>query len=262
MTVSIIGSGNLAWHLIQVCEEHSIQVAELYARNPKKARDLSGYAYDIRIQSSLDFRQSRSDIFILAVSDDAIAGVASEILLPDRVILVHTSGSRSMSALLPVLEKNRETRVGVIYPLMTFSKGVRLNFSQVPICVEAEDELTEKVLWKLSAKLSKSVHRVSSHQRSILHVAAVFGCNFVNHLLALSKEIMEDEGLDFELLKPLLNETFRKAMVADHPAEVQTGPAVRDDESTIARHKLLIKEDADLLNVYRTMTQSIQDWHQ
>jgi hypothetical protein len=84
----------------------------------------------------------------------------------------------------------------------------------------------------------------------------------VNHLWALGQEIVGEEELDFELLKPLINETFQKAMKANHPANVQTGPALRDDISTIEKHKNIIKEDEDLLKVYSTLTKSIQDWHQ
>jgi predicted short-subunit dehydrogenase-like oxidoreductase (DUF2520 family) len=262
MTISIIGSGNLAWHLIQVFEEHSIRVAELYARNKKNAEGLTGYAYDVKIQHHPDFRSSASSVFFLAVSDDAIYPVASELLLPPGSILVHTSGAKSLEVLEVTRNKNPDIKLGVFYPLMTFTKGIRVDFFRVPLCIEGEDETTEYVLLKLAGRLSREVQAVSSYSRSMLHVAAVFGCNFVNHLLALSKEIVEEENLSFDMLKPLMKETFRKAMASEHPADVQTGPAVRDDSSTIALHQNLIKDDSDLLTVYKTLTQSIQDWHQ
>ena len=262
MTVSIIGSGHLAWHFIQVFEENGIRVAELFTRKKSNARDLTGYAYDVQIQTHVDFSRSPSRFFILAVSDDAIASVAGEIRLPPGAILVHTSGSRPMRALLPALDRNERLGLGVFYPLMTFTRGVRVDFKKVPLCIEGDSEQTSALLMKLAGRVSGECRLISSYQRSIFHVAAVFGCNFVNHLLALSKEIVEDEGLDFEMIKPLFTETFRKAMAAEHPADVQTGPAVREDSGTLALHQKLIKEDNDLLNVYKTLTQSIQDWHQ
>ncbi|MGR3810647.1 Rossmann-like and DUF2520 domain-containing protein [Jiulongibacter sp. NS-SX5] len=260
--VSIIGSGNLAWHLIQLFEENEIRVNELFARKKKNASDLTGYAYDVSIQTHLDFRESRSDLFILAVSDDAIVSVASEILLPEASILVHTSGAKPMNALAVAFEKNSSLSVGVFYPLMTFTKGIRVDFNEVPFCIEGENEETRSVLFALANEFSSEVHLIDSHQRAIIHVSAVFGCNFVNHLWALSKEIVEDAEVDFEILKPLINETFKKAMKAEHPADVQTGPAVRNDDITLERHKKLIKEDDDLLKVYKTLSQSIRDWHQ
>ncbi|KPM47873.1 Rossmann-like and DUF2520 domain-containing protein [Jiulongibacter sediminis] len=262
MNISIIGTGNIAWHFIQVFEENDLNVAEVFARKKRKAADMQGYAYDVAVQTNLDFSNSTSKVFFLAVSDDAIVQVASEIRLPKEAILVHTSGAKTLGELSVALERNPEVKMGVFYPLMTFTRGVPVDFRKVPICIEGEDEYTLSILRGIAQKISGNVSEITSHQRLVLHVAAVFGCNFVNHLWALSKEIVEEEEIDFEILKPLISETFQKAMKAEHPAQVQTGPAVRDDESTIEKHKKLVKEDPDLLKVYKTLTQSIQDWHQ
>jgi predicted short-subunit dehydrogenase-like oxidoreductase (DUF2520 family) len=262
MTISIIGTGNIAWHLINVFEENDIRIAEIYSRKKKNAESVTGYLYDVIIKTDLDFSNSPSKVFFLAVSDDAIEEVASSILLPENSILVHTSGAKDMKVLLPVLKSNNNISLGVFYPLMTFTKGIKVDFNRIPLCIEGENQQTLTLLMKLAAKISTSVHQISSHNRAVLHVSAVFSCNFVNHLWALGQEIVEEEDLDFELLKPLINETFRKAMKAKHPANVQTGPALRDDMSTIEKHKSIIKEDEDLLKVYTTLTKSIQDWHQ
>lgn len=262
MTVSIIGSGNIAWHLVNIFEENGIRVAELFARKRKNAEYITGYLYDVVVKSDLDFRNSPSTFFIMAVTDDAIVQVAKDILLPEKAILVHTSGAKGMIELLAAMESNPTIKLGVFYPLMTFTRGVKVEFRNVPICIEAEDVATIKVLKDLGFILSKTVKEINSYQRSILHVAAVFACNFTNHLWALSKEIVDEEELDFEILKPLIKETFTKAMKSKHPAEVQTGPAVRDDIETIQKQRKLIQEDEDLLEVYNTLTKSIQDWYQ
>jgi predicted short-subunit dehydrogenase-like oxidoreductase (DUF2520 family) len=262
MNISIIGSGNIAWHLVSVFEENDIRVAEVYSRKKKNAEAISGYLYDVNIKTNLNFKNSPSDVFILAVSDDAIQKVASEIQLPSGVILVHTSGAQALNVLLPALENNFDLKLGVFYPLMTFTKGIKVDFDSIPFCIEGENKETENILLALAKSISKRVELVNSHQRSILHVGAVFSCNFTNHLLALAKEILEEEAIDFELLKPLINETFKKAMRSSHPSEVQTGPAVRDDLVTISKHKGILADDTDLLNVYKTLTKSIQDWHQ
>jgi predicted short-subunit dehydrogenase-like oxidoreductase (DUF2520 family) len=262
MTLSIIGTGNIAWHLINVFEENNLRIAEIFSRKKKNAESVTGYLYDVVIKTNLDFSNSPSKVFVLAVSDDAIEEVASSILLPEDSILVHTSGAKEMSVLLPALKNNQKVCLGVFYPLMTFTKGLKVDFKRIPLCIEGENQETLMLLIKLAGKISRSVHHITSHKRAVLHVSAVFSCNFVNHLWALGQEIVGEEELDFELLKPLINETFQKAMKANHPANVQTGPALRDDISTIEKHKNIIKEDEDLLKVYSTLTKSIQDWHQ
>jgi predicted short-subunit dehydrogenase-like oxidoreductase (DUF2520 family) len=262
MTVSIIGAGNLAWHLVNVFEDNNIRVAEVFSRTKKKAESITGYLYDVVIKTDLDFTKSPSEVFILAITDDAILEVASKMSLPQNAILVHSSGAKGLKDLLPSLDKNYDVKLGVFYPLMTFTKGLKVDFEAIPICVEGENESVYKHLEKLANKISKRVFQVNSEQRAVLHVAAVFACNFTNHLWALSKEIAEEESLDFDILKPLIQETFNKAMKADHPSDVQTGPAVREDNHTLQKHRQILKDDSDLLNVYDSLTKSIQDWHQ
>jgi predicted short-subunit dehydrogenase-like oxidoreductase (DUF2520 family) len=134
--------------------------------------------------------------------------------------------------------------------------------NEVPFCIESQDEDAEQALVKLAQQLSNTVYLVNSEERKTLHVAAVFACNFTNHLLALAKEMVEEEDLEFDLLKPLIKETFRKALAAEHPALVQTGPAIRNDEITIAQHLDHLLPNKDLRNIYQVMTESIQQWHE
>ena len=142
---------------------------------------------------------------------------------------------------------------------MTFSAGKRLDLKAVPFCIEAVDDETEQVLVDIAQEMSDTVYLLSSEERKVLHVAAVFACNFTNHLLALSKSITDNENLEFDLLKPIISETFKKALKAENPAEVQTGPAIRNDKTIINRHLDYLKDDARLLEIYEVLTESIQN---
>ncbi len=260
MQVSIIGSGNLAWHLAVELESAGVNITEIYSRTPKNAAELTEYLYETEPVDSLDFRYSQSQIFLIAVSDDAIKTIASQILLPPKAILAHTSGAKNLD-IIDVAKENNVCYTGVFYPLMTFTKGKRVLFDQIPICIESDDETAEKELSLLANLISEKVLIISSYERLCLHVSAVFACNFTNHLWALSKEIIDSEELDFELLKPLIRETYLKAMAADHPAHVQTGPAIRNDQETIGKHLAFLADDDDLIKVYCTINSSIIDWN-
>lgn len=264
MEIVILGAGNLAWHLAKTLENKGQDIIAIYNRTQHKAAELADTLYNTEVASDLNFAGSSADLFILCVSDDAIAGICKEIKLPAGAIIVHTSGSKSIDEIHKNLDKflNAEVGVGVFYPLMTFSKGYALEFDNIPILIEAEYTDTLSDLGKLGKKLSSSVHNINSSQRLTLHMAAVFACNFTNHLWALSKEIVDAENIDFELLKPLINSTVNKALKAKHPAEVQTGPAVRNDIKTEKLHQQLLKDDTDLLQVYKTLSHSIKDWHE
>lgn len=256
MNISIIGAGNVAWHLAQALEKADCNINEVYSRDIAKAEELAEILYSTKAVNSFDFSRSNSEIFFICVSDNAIASVASQLILPEEAIVVHTSGTQPLQALDTV-----EAYKGVFYPLQTFSKEVKIDFSDIPLLIEANNNQVLLKLKDIARRISKKVLQVSSKDRLVYHVGAVFSCNFANHLWAMSKEILESENLDFEILKPLIAETVNKMLHSKHPAEVQTGPAVRNDTKTIFKHKDFLQDDEDLLKVYTTLTESISDWH-
>jgi predicted short-subunit dehydrogenase-like oxidoreductase (DUF2520 family) len=263
MKISMIGAGNVAWHLSIAFENHHHQICEVFSRQLSKAKALTSMLYQAEAKTDLDFSESEAELFILAVADDAITDVCSMLVLPENAILAHTSGTRSLEDLQKLMLSYHDLpiRCAVFYPLMTFSLHKRIQIKEVPFCIEADDEQAENQLVKLAQSMSQTVYLVNSKERKVLHVAAVFACNFTNHLLALAKEITSDEDLEFDLLKPLIKETFQKALAAEHPADVQTGPAVRGDRSTMNNHLIYLKDRTDLFEIYEIMSESIQQWH-
>lgn len=254
MNVSIIGAGNLAWHLAPAFDNTDFAVKEVYSRDLKNANALVEKLYQATAKVSLDFSVSPSRIFILAVSDDAIPEIVSEIILPDNAYLIHTSGSQALSVLGYAPTHN----IGVFYPLQTFSKNRKLDLKEVPIFIEGENPETEKVLLSLARAISRKVSTATSRERKALHVAAVFASNFTNHMLTLSKEIANENNLDFDLLKPLIAETINKALTIG-PENSQTGPAKRADVEILDRHIEFLQNDTELAELYRAISQHIID---
>ena len=249
--VVLIGSGNLAQHLIVALQEaehsgNAIQLVQTYARKPE---NLSHLLSDNHITS--DFNQLKeADIYIIAVSDHAINTVASQLPFSNRLV-VHTSGAMQMDSL------NSKNRKGVFYPLQTFTKNKKLAFQTIPICLETAIDADYKILEKVAQAISTKVTKINYQQRKALHVAAVFVNNFTNHLYQIGEDICKKNQLPFELLYPLIQETAQKIRNIS-PAQAQTGPAVRNDFETISAHEKLLTIPQQL-NLYKILTQSIQD---
>jgi predicted short-subunit dehydrogenase-like oxidoreductase (DUF2520 family) len=254
MNVSFIGSGNLAWHLAPALDNTEFAVREVYSQNPKNADALVEKLYHATTKVSLDFSLSSSRIFIIAAADDAIAEIAQEIALPDNSILVHTSGSQPLS----VLGYAAASSIGVFYPLQTFTKGKKIEWKEIPILIESEDGASEKVLKEMAKAISKKIYTVSSADRKALHVAAVFASNFTNYMLTLSKEVLDEHQLSFDLLKPLIAETVNKAFVIG-PENAQTGPAKRGDLEILDRHIEFLQTDEGVAELYKLISQHIVD---
>jgi len=245
--VVVIGSGNVAHHLIQAfAKSKKIDVTQVFSRQKKTVIPLFD---SIKITDNFN-DLVKADLYVIAVSDDAIAKVSAQLPFENRLV-VHTSGSVSLDAL------DKKNRKGSFYPLQTFSKKAEVDFSQIPIFLESENETDFELLEKVAEVISNKVYKINSEQRKALHVSAVFVNNFVNHLYQIGNEICVENKVPFEVLKPLILETANKVMRLS-PKEAQTGPAIRNDKQTIASH-LDFLLDENQKNIYKTLTQSIQN---
>jgi predicted short-subunit dehydrogenase-like oxidoreductase (DUF2520 family) len=245
--ITVIGSGNVAQHLIKAfAKSELVEIVQVYAR---KKEALSSLIEFDKITSDFEELQE-SDLYIIAVSDKAIADVSKQLPFQNRIV-VHTSGAASLDVL------DAKNRKGVFYPLQTFSKNKEIDFSIVPLCLEAENTFDFRVLETVAKSISNAVFAINSDQRKALHVAAVFVNNFTNHLYHIGKEICGEHQVPFEILRPLIQETAEKINTLD-PVDAQTGPAKRNDSNTIAAHLDYLTNE-NQKNIYKLITQSIQD---
>ncbi|QBN18001.1 Rossmann-like and DUF2520 domain-containing protein [Flavobacterium nackdongense] len=245
--IVLIGSGNVAHHLIAAfAKSKKASIIQVFARQ----KETITAPFDSNKVTDNLADLARADVYIIAVSDDAIAKVSAQLPFENRLV-VHTSGTVSLDALDP---KNRK---GIFYPLQTFSKNKAVDFSQIPICIESEIQTDYEILEKLAKNVSDKVYKINSIQRKSLHISAVFVNNFVNHLYQKGQEICIENDLPFAILKPLILETANKVMSLS-PEEAQTGPAKRNDNQTIQAH-LAALTDENQKKIYTILTQSIQN---
>jgi len=245
--VTLIGSGNVAQHLIQAFSQTTVvELVQVFSRQPETVAHLVS---SNKITSDFNGLQ-KVDLIIIAVSDNAITEVSNQIPLQNQLV-VHTSGSVAMEAL------NAKNRKGVFYPLQTFSKTKAVDFKVIPVCLEAENETDYQILETVAKAICDVTYKVNSEQRKALHVAAVFVSNFVNHLYQIGETICSENQLDFAILKPLIQETAAKILTLS-PTEAQTGPAKRQDTQTINAH-LAFLTDEHQKEIYKLLTKSIID---
>jgi len=249
ISVTLIGAGNVAVHLYKALKKtKNISVVQWYNRNLKV---IEAHQNELSITNNLDDLK-QADIYIIAVSDDAIGNLSSKLPFNDKLV-VHTSGSVSLHDL------DKKNRRGVFYPLQTFTKNADIDFTEVPICIEIESKADLQILKKLSEALGCKHYRVNSDQRAALHLAAVFVNNFVNQLYRVGHEITESKSVDFNILKPLIKETARKIETLS-PYMAQTGPAKRGDKKTIKKHLRTLDKDIHK-DIYELLTKSIKLTH-
>ncbi|MDK2978427.1 MAG: hypothetical protein PWP52_1141 [Bacteroidales bacterium] len=247
--IVIIGAGNVATHIALALKNANYSIKSIYSQTEKSAQNLAE-----KINSSftthIEKLPDNADIYVIAVKDTIIEDIAKKLNILSGIV-VHTAGSVPMSVFESYFKN-----FGVFYPLQTFTKSRNLAFSEIPLCIEANNNNAENKLLNLAESLSKKVALVNSEKRKILHLAAVFACNFTNHMYSIGYELLSEQNIDFNLLHPLINETAKKATEMS-PIDAQTGPAMRQDNKTIDMHLKMLKDYPEFEKIYRFVSDSI-----
>ena len=197
MKVVIIGAGNLATHLSIALQKSGFQIVQIYNRSESSAKELSGLL-QVPCTTQPCHIVDDASLYIISVSDDAIESVSKSIRSTHGLV-VHTAACVSMDIFSEKFEN-----FGVFYPLQTFSKGYPVDFSDLPIFLEANTQENLHILLNVAKSISQNVFHASLEEREQLHLAAIFCCNFVNHLYHLSGKIAQRAGFDFKVLSSLI----------------------------------------------------------
>lgn len=255
LSIVCIGAGNVATHLSKALQQKGYRLQQIYSRTDASARTLAD-ALQCEWTTQLEQINEQADLYIVSVKDSVLETVITQLTHcnPDA-LYVHTAGSMPME-----VWKNKFKNYGVAYPMQTFSKQRDIHFEEVPFFLEANTPKNLQLLKEIAGSLSHKVYEASSAQRKYLHIAAVFACNFSNHMYAICEHLLQSHQLPFEAMLPLIDETARKVHDLS-PIEAQTGPARRYDENVINRHLHMLKEEEPQLEeIYRLLSQHIHQY--
>ena len=250
MKIVIIGSGNVAESLAQaIAEAEDLELVQIFARNEERGREVAELAHTEWSASDI----AEADLYLLAVSDNAVEKVAKELHLPENAVVAHTAGCCTLDSLAP------HTHRAVFYPFQTFSVGRKVDFSKGFIFLEGATDHALKVVDEVAHALTENVLPADTARRAVIHLSGVFACNFANAMYANAAEILEKEGLPFDIVAPVIEETAKKAIEVLKPAKIQTGPARRGDTQTLERHRKMLAYEPQKRDIYDKISEDI--WH-
>lgn len=250
-SVAFIGAGNVATHLSAALAEQGFNILQIFSRTEASARELAE-KLSCPFTTNISEVTQNADLYIVSVKDAVLEQVLPQLVKCNpNALFVHTAGSVSIS-----VWEGLAQRYGVIYPMQTFSKQKPVDFTNLPVFIEANTPADCQLLKALMGKISQKVYEASSEQRRYLHIAAVFACNFSNHMYAICHHLLEKHQLPFETMLPLIDETARKVHTLS-PAEAQTGPARRNDENVMKKHLQMLENEADLAEIYQLISKHI-----
>lgn len=247
--ISFAGAGRVAGALCRELFSAGYGVDMIVSETETSGKSLAAFC-NAAWSDDLRFPDS-TNVIIVAVPDHRLKDVLENLSCTKETLVVHTAGSFGLDIFPSHIQ-----RKGIFYPLQTFSKNRKVNFMDLPFLLETSDKESAEILSFMCEKMHGKVYFVNTQQRRMIHLAAVFVCNFTNHMLTSGKEVALKAGFPFEMLTPLINETIAKALDSG-PENSQTGPAVRHDNNTIEKHLELLSFSPDLQRIYNDMTQAI-----
>lgn len=247
MRVVVVGSGNVAESLVVSLHEGGFEVAQVYARNEARGRALAAM-----VDTQWSYTElAEADLYIISVSDSAVAEVAASLPIPEGAVVAHTTGCCPMEALAP------HTHRAVLYPFQTFSSGRKVDFTKGYIFLEGATDHALKVVEEVAHCLTERVEFADGERRAVIHLSGVFSSNFVNAMYENAAEILAAEGLPFDVIAPVIAETAAKALASRNPRAVQTGPARRGDKPTLERHRRMLEGDERKREIYDKISEDI-----
>ena len=253
MKVVIVGSGNVATHLsLALASLEGIEICQVYSPTEAHAEILAERLNCDFVTNPTQIRKE-ADVYLFALKDQALETVIRAVPANNGLWL-HTSGSMPMQVFAGYTE-----RYGVLYPLQTFSKRFAVDFKTVTFYVEAVDPTDLDIVRQMAYSLSENVYETDSEQRLYVHLAAVFACNFSNHMYAIAYKLLQEKGLSFVPLLPLVDETVRKIHQLN-PVGAQTGPARRWDQMIMNKHESLLKTCPAIADIYKKVSESIHSY--
>ena len=250
MQIVIIGSGNVASVLAKLITLNNHQLLMIVGRNEQAVKSLA-QKYNAPYSLSFNNIDQHADIYLLAVSDHAVEEVIGKIKIPKDKLVVHTTGSLSKN----ILQKT-SFQYGVLYPLQSIRKEIE-QLPQIPFFIDGNNQDAKNKIEAFAQTLSPLVSGANDEQRIKLHIAAVFVSNFNNFLLPVAEDFCSKENIEFQYLLPLMKETVMR-LNDQSPKNVMTGPAIRKDTNTIEKHLQILEKYPDIKNLYRLLTEKIQ----
>ena len=256
--ITLIGAGNVATNLAHLFLKNNLVIEQVYSKQLNSAKKISEFTNSSATDKISEINKN-SDLYIISVNDNSYTDIINKLKIKKTAFIVHTSGSININ-----IFKNKFTNYGVFYPLQTFTKNKILDFNEIPLCIEANTHENLQTLNNFASQFSNNINLINSEQRKIIHLSAVFACNFTNHMIDIAYRINEQNNINPDILIPLITETIKKT-TENHPKNNQTGPAKRNDNKIISEHidmlnKIFTAKDLkNIAKLYSFVSRNIQD---
>ena len=225
MRIIVIGPGRAGRSLAAAAEEAGHDIVGVVSRGASHSWQELGW--DAPLQA---------DLLLIAVTDDAIAGVSQRVAdrVSDVAVVAHLSGFVPVAILSHL--HDRGVAVGGLHPLVSMpSPEIGARALAGAAAAIGGDSLAVDTLTHFADSLGMIPFELVDEARPAYHAASAAAANFVVTALGVAFELFEAAGVDREVARPLVSGVVNNLF--SHGAEASlTGPIARGDTDTVVGH--------------------------
>jgi len=252
--VGIVGAGAVGTALGAALHRAGWPVAAVASRDAARRERFRSLVPGARAFAEANALLDEVELVILAVPDDAIPALASELHLYSGQAMIHTSGALGAEVLEPAMAAG--TQVGAFHPLVAFADTERAiaALHGATVAVEGDEQLAS-LLADMAEAIGATAVRLTPGSKAAYHAAAVLSAGGFVALLDAIAELGRVAGLDeagsLAIYGGLIEQTLGNARALGI-SRALTGPMTRGDVGTLRRHLAeLARHAPDVLPLYR-----------
>jgi predicted short-subunit dehydrogenase-like oxidoreductase (DUF2520 family) len=244
--IGIVGAGAVGTGLGVALSRAGWPIHAVASRDPGRRERFRSLVDVARVFADPEPILDEVELVILAVPDDAIAGVAGSLRLYSGQAMVHTSGALGAEVLAPAMAAG--TQIGAFHPLVAFADTERAvaALHGATVAIEGDDQLATMLADMADAIGARPV-RLPAGTKAAYHAAAVLAAGGFIALLDAIAELGRVAGLDeaaaLAVYGPLLEGTLGNARALGIRAAL-TGPMTRGDVGTLRSHLAALRAHA------------------
>jgi predicted short-subunit dehydrogenase-like oxidoreductase (DUF2520 family) len=258
IALNIVGAGRLGQSLARLAAQHpDYRIAGVLCRSRERAD--AAVAFIGAGQPCTRLAElPPAELTLLAVPDDQIAATAAQLAAgwtgPSGALVFHASGAGELDLLAPLTA--RGWRIGSLHPAFSFADPARAVASFAgTLCALDGDDAVYTELARLTTALGGTPFRLAAGGKAAYHASLSVASNFLVTLSDFALRLAAQAGVPAELQAALVGPLMRQTLdnvLALGPAAALTGPIVRGDAATVARHLDRLATPLDQ-HAYRTL---------
>lgn len=254
--ISVVGTGAVGSSLIKQLSGAGYEIKSVISRHPaREVHNRIGTDLPVIHPDELT-GDNIGQVLFISTPDDVISKMDETISELDinwqgRVV-THCSGFHASNILKKLNEKGAS--VAAFHPIQSFvDRSGKESFKNIYISIEGGDTAVG-ILLSIALNLHAKPISLNSHQKEILHIAAVFFSNYVVTLGGIADRLIKEniDGADLKVLSPLIRQTINNLEQLE-PAKALSGPIARGDIETVEKHLETLKKEDDIEKVYRLL---------